>query len=219
MPDRPPITNPDSAHTRERLLDASERLFAEKGFRAASVRDITRESSCNIAAVNYHFGGKANLYREVFLRRLRAMRKHRLDAIDAALSKAGRDATLDLLVQAFATAFVAPLVEDSSGRFWLLLLAQELIDPQLPPETFHAEMVEPMERALIDALGQVCPELSREDAQLCIHSLIGQLLHAVNIQRCLPDGNTRRNLPELVAHTVRFSVAGIRSLAQDTVAA
>lgn len=219
MPDRPPITNPDSAHTRERLLDASERLFAEKGFRSASVRDITRESSCNIAAVNYHFGGKANLYREVFLRRLRAMRKLRLDAIDAALTRAGKDATLDLLVQAFAGAFVAPLVEDSSGRLWLLLLAQELIDPQLPAETFHAEMVEPMERALIDALAQVCPELSREDAQLCIHSLVGQLLHAVNIQRCLPEGNNRRRLPELVAHTVRFSVAGIRALASDVIAA
>ena len=219
MPDRPPITNPDSAHTRERLLDASERLFAEKGFRAASVRDITRESSCNIAAVNYHFGGKSNLYREVFLRRLRSMRKLRLDAIEVALSRAGTDATLDLLVEAFATAFVAPLVEDSSGRLWLLLLAQELIDPQLPAEIFHAEMVEPMERALIDALGQVCPELSRDDAQLCIHSLVGQLLHAVNIQRCLPDGNGRRNLPALVEHTVRFSVAGIRALASDTVAA
>ncbi len=218
MADRPPITNPESAHTRERLLDASERLFAEKGFRAASVRDITRESSCNIAAVNYHFGGKSNLYREVFLRRLRSMRKLRLDAIETALSRAGKDATLDFLVEAFATGFVAPLVEDNSGRLWLLLLAQELIDPQLPTETFHAEMVEPMERAMIDALGQVSPDLSREDAQLCIHSLIGQLLHAVNIQRCLPDGG-RRNLPDLVAHTVRFSVAGIRALSREAVAA
>ena len=219
MADRPPITNPDSAHTRERLLDATERLFAEKGFRSASVRDITRESSCNIAAVNYHFGGKANLYREVFLRRLRAMRKLRLDAIESALSHAGKDATLDLVVHTFATAFVAPLVEDSSGRLWLLLLAQELIDPQLPAETFHAEMVEPMERALLDALAQVCPDLGRDEAQLCIHSVVGQLLHAVNIQRCLPAGSGSRNLPELVAHTVRFSVAGIRALARDTVAA
>ncbi|HXT50162.1 MAG TPA: CerR family C-terminal domain-containing protein [Thermoanaerobaculia bacterium] len=219
MPDRPPITNPESAHTRERLLDASERLFAEKGFRSASVRDITRESSCNIAAVNYHFGGKANLYREVFLRRLRAMRKHRLDAVEAALAHAGKDATLDLLIHAFASAFVAPLVADSSGRFWLLLLAQEMIDPQLPAETFHAEMVEPMERALMHALGEVSPDLSREDAQLCIHSLIGQLVHAVHIQRCLPENDGNRRLPELVEHTVRFSVAGIRALSRETVAA
>src|SRR6188508_1502795 len=112
MPDRPPITNPESAATRERLLDAAERLFAERGFRNASVRDITRESSCNIAAVNYHFGGKANLYREVMLRRLRAVRKARLDGIERALARGTDEATLELLLKEFTGAFVAPLVED-----------------------------------------------------------------------------------------------------------
>jgi TetR/AcrR family transcriptional regulator, regulator of cefoperazone and chloramphenicol sensitivity len=217
MADRPPITNPESAHTRERLLDASERLFAEKGFRAASVRDITRESSCNIAAVNYHFGGKSNLYREVFMRRLRAMRQHRLDAIDAVLASAGREATLEMLLQAFTAGFVAPIMEDTSGRFWLLLVAQEMIDPQLPPATFEAEMLEPMEKALVDALSQICPDLSREDAQLCMHSLVGQLVHVVHLQRCFVSG--RWELPDLVAHAVRFSAAGIRALSREAVAA
>jgi len=80
-------------------------------------------------------------------------------------------------------------------------------------------MLEPMERALIAALGQVCPDLPREDAQLCIHSLIGQLLHAVNLQRCLPESDGNRRLPGLVEHTVRFSIAGIRALSSETVAA
>ena len=217
MADRPPITNPESAHTRERLLDASERLFAEKGFRSASVRDITRDASCNIAAVNYHFGGKSNLYREVFMRRLRAIRKQRLDAIDAAMSSAGDDATLEMLLQAFTSAFVAPMVEDSSGRYWMLLLAQEMIDPQLPPATFEAEMIDPIESALVVALSQVCPELSRPDAQLCVHSLVGQLVHVVHLRRCLATG--RWELPDLVAHAVRFSAAGIRALSCETVAA
>ena len=217
MADRPPLTNPDSAQTRERLLDASERLFAERGFRSASVRDTTREAACNIAAVNYHFGGKSNLYREVFMRRLRAMRKHRLDAIETALSNAGDEATLEMLLQAFTTAFVAPIVEDSSGRYWLLLLAQEMIDPQLPPATFQAEMIAPVEGALVDALSQVCPDLSRQDAQLCVHSLVGQLVHVVHLQRCLAAG--RWELPALVAHAVRFSAAGIRALSREAVAA
>ncbi len=218
MSDRQPNTNPDSAATRERLLDASERLFAERGFRSASVRDITREASCNIAAVNYHFGGKANLYREVFMRRLRALRKQRLDGIERALSSAGHQATLDLLLQEFAGAFVQPLVEDSSGRLWVLLLAQEMIDPQLPPATFQAEMIEPVQRALVSALEQVCPELARRDAQLSVHSLIGQLVHVVHLQRCLPIADGSWELPDLVAHTVRFSAAGIRSLARESVA-
>jgi len=213
MPDRPPITNPESAATRERLLDAAERLFAERGFRSASVRDITRESSCNIAAVNYHFGGKSNLYREVFLRRLRAVRKARLDGIDRALSRAGSQATLELLLQEFTGAFVSPYVDDPSGRLWMLLLAQEMIDPQLPPATFQAEMIDPLERALSAALMQVCPGLEREEALLCTHSLVGQLLHMVHLQRVLAEsGVSRWDLSELVAHTVRFSAAGIRAL-------
>ena len=219
MADRPPITNPDSAHTRERLLDAAERLFAQRGFRSASVRDITREATCNIAAVNYHFGGKVNLYREVFMRRLRVLRKARLEGIEHALSGAGERATLELLLQAFAAAFVQPLVEDSSGRLWVLLLAQEMIDPQLPPATFQAEMVEPLEKAMVAALAQVCPELAQRDARLCVQSLVGQLVHVVHLERCLPANDRRWELPELVAHAVRFSVAGIRALSRETVAA
>jgi AcrR family transcriptional regulator len=214
MSDRAPNTNPDSAQTRERLLDAAERLFAEHGFRSASVRDITREGECNIASVNYHFGGKANLYREVFLRRLRDLRQKRLDGIDRALSRAGEGATLELLLSTFTSAFVEPLVTESSGRLWMLLFSQEMIDPQLPAETLRAEMFEPVQKALSEAFMQVCPGLARMDAELCSQSLMGQLVHVVKLQRCLvgTKDQERWQLPELVEHTLRFSAAGIRAL-------
>ena len=53
------------AATRQRLLDAASRLFAERGFFHVPVRDICREARANVAAVNYHFGDKLGLYREV----------------------------------------------------------------------------------------------------------------------------------------------------------
>jgi AcrR family transcriptional regulator len=53
------------AATRERLLTAAAALFAEHGFRRVTVRDICEEASANVAAVNYHFGDKQGLYREV----------------------------------------------------------------------------------------------------------------------------------------------------------
>ena len=52
--------------TRTRLLDAALAVFSEKGFDKASVRDICQRAHANIAAINYHFGDKAQLYREVF---------------------------------------------------------------------------------------------------------------------------------------------------------
>jgi TetR/AcrR family transcriptional regulator, regulator of cefoperazone and chloramphenicol sensitivity len=208
MSDRPPNTNPESARTRERLLDAAERLFAERGFRSASVRDITREASCNIASVNYHFGGKQSLYREVFLRRLRDLRGRRLEGIQRAL---GAQPTLERLLASFADSFVDPLVGEGAGRLWTLLVAQELIDPQLPPETFRGEMIEPVEQALASAMLEVCPGLDREDAALTAQSLVGQLVHLVKLQRC-GGGVGGRDLASLLDHTVRFTAAGLRSL-------
>ena len=94
----------------------SERLFAEQGFRAASVRDITREASCNIASVNYHFGGKSNLYREVFLRRLRDDARARVSTASRPRCRApaGRRRST-FLVETFATAFVDAARRGAAG--------------------------------------------------------------------------------------------------------
>ena len=207
MPDRPTNTNPESAQTRERLLDSAEKLFAERGFHTASVRDITRDAQCNIASVNYHFGGKSNLYREVFLRRLRDLRERRLAGI--AEVRSGR-AGLDRLLSAFSSAFVDPLVEEGAGRRWVMLVAQELIDPQLPPEMLYGEIVEPVQRALAEAVIEAAPGIDPADALLASQSLMGQLLHLVNLLR-FPRSGPPPELGELVDHTVRFSAAGIRS--------
>ena len=208
MSDRPPNTHPESAQTRDRLLDSAEKLFAERGFHSASVREITREAGCNIASVNYHFGGKSNLYREVFLRRLRDLRQRRLAGIEALR---GDRPSLERLLSGFASAFLDPLVEEGSGRRWVMLVSQELIDPQLPPELFYGEMVEQVQNALATAIVETAPGIDAADARLASQSLMGQLLHLVNLNRC-PRTGPAPVLSELVDHTVRFSAAGIRSL-------
>src|SRR6266850_6459065 len=94
--------------TRERLLDAAEKLFAGRGFRATSVRHITAEAGCNLAAVNYHFGDKVGLYREMFHRRLGALRQRRIASLRRAVSDAGERATLEILSLALTPPFFEP---------------------------------------------------------------------------------------------------------------
>src|SRR5688572_3826426 len=61
-PEPQPKTPPDA---RQRLLDAAEIIFAEKGYDAASVREICTRANANVAAISYHFGDKEGLYAEV----------------------------------------------------------------------------------------------------------------------------------------------------------
>src|SRR5687768_2052479 len=73
----------DAARTRERLLDAAERLLAAKGFEATSLRDVTSKAKANVASVNYHFGSKAELVRAVFERRLGEVNRRRVALLNA----------------------------------------------------------------------------------------------------------------------------------------
>lgn len=202
------------ALTRERLLDTAERLFAERGFAATSVRDITAAAGCNLAAVNYHFGGKSNLYREAFLRGLTVLREQRLAALREIMGRRPAPSVAEAL-RVFATAFVAPLHE-SRGPLLFQLWTRELLDPKLPPETFAAEMIMPIRRALLDALRSLEPSLRERDAVLCVQSFVAQLSNVFHLQRFVQSaaiGHGAFTPAEHVRHIVAFSVAGIRAAA------
>src|SRR3954447_22854602 len=72
-----------SAVTRDRILDAAEELFMEHGFEATSLRQITTAAEVNLAAVNYHFGSKEELFQSVLTRRLDPMNQERLALLTA----------------------------------------------------------------------------------------------------------------------------------------
>jgi len=200
--------------TRERLLDTAERLFAERGFRAVSVRVITSHAGCNVAAVNYYFGGKENLYREMFRRRLVALREQRISSIRRAMAEAGSGASLELPLRAFTTAFLEPHLDQSGGRRLMRLFSRELLDPHLKAGTLQREVIEPVHSALVEAIQAVCPGLDASAARRSIHSLVAQLVHVVHMRNApgilRGAGREDFSFPAVVDHIVRFSAAGIR---------
>lgn len=205
----------DRLGTRDRLLDAAEDLFSARGYRATSVRDITSRGECNLAAVNYHFGGKQNLYREMFHRRLRALRDRRIASIHRVLEEAGRRATPEIVLHAFTTAFLEPHLEESRGRLLMRLIAREAADPHLSPGTFRKEMMGPVQEELARALRAVCPGLKDGASRRCIHSIVAQLVQVVQVRHvpapvgCKEAGDF--DLSRVIDHIVRFSAAGIRA--------
>lgn len=203
----------------QRLLDAAEGLFCDKGFNGTSIRDITAAADCNVAAVNYHFGGKESLYAKVFQRHLGALREIRLASIEHVMSGADGEVTLERLLSGFAKAFVEPLLDKRGGGRLMTLMVREMLDPHLRKGMFAEEIAIPTLKALGGAMAVVCPGLSPKDMAMSIISLVGQLLHVIRVQEFLGSeqdaGFPMPSLSEMIDHIVRFSVAGIEAAANS----
>ncbi len=190
-------------------------LFSEKGYAGTSVRDITTSARCNIAAVNYYFRGKDSLYREVFQQLLDELRELRISRIQELIDRTDEEITLEMVLKTFSFAFLEPLLDESRGRRLMRLFMREVIDPHLPPGMIFTEMIQPVQSTLRRALKKVCPDLDDRAAQLCIISLIGQLLQVLHTRNMFMGSAKRMalftDLGKVVDHIVQFSVAGIHS--------
>ena len=137
------VAQHEAEDTRERILAASQKLFADKGFDATSVRDITTEAGCNVASVNYHFGAKDKLYLETFRSMLTVLRDRRIEMIGELMAREPSP-SLEEFVETFAMIMLEPLVGEGRGRMFLNLVSREMIAPRLPHGVLLEEFFEPM---------------------------------------------------------------------------
>ena len=102
---------------KERILDAAERLFAQRGFYGVSLRDITQAAGVDVALVGYHFGGKRELFAAVFERRAEVLNRERLELLEQARRSARPGAPA---LEAIVNAFTQPLLERAArgGPAW-----------------------------------------------------------------------------------------------------
>ena len=202
---------------RDRLLDAAEELFCERGFEGASIRDIAAAAECNIASVNYYFGGKEQLYQEVWRRHLIPMRDTRVASIEQVMSKNNGRPRLEELLRSFADTFVGSMAE-KSARQLSILMAREWIDRHLPANMFFDDVIKPTMAAMHKALVKACPGLDESKIPLVVMSIDGQLVQAAHIktmfEQVSDSGLPIFDLAEAIEHIVKFSAAGIRAYAE-----
>ena len=201
----------------DRLIEAAEELFCRRGYSETSVRDIAAIAGCNVASVNYYFGGKDNLYVEVWRRRLALMRDNRLASIEKVMSASSQPQLEDLL-RSYAISFIEPLIDGSSQCRFINLMAREMIEPHLPRDMYLTEMVAPVLDAFSQALLRICPRLEKSAVPMVIFSVVGQLLmHTVCVKEMFEGSNhpelSKIDLDRIVSHVVQFSAAGIRGYA------
>lgn len=198
----------------KRILDAGEVLFSEKGYTATSVRDITRMAGCNVAAVNYHFGGKEKLYTAVMIRYLDYLRDTRLNVIDEVTAG---DYTLEDLIRNFSRVFIGTMGGVSGKALPFRLIMWEELDPVLDDNhSVFISRINQIRQRMLQAVKGLYPDVDDEVIFMSMHSLVGQLFHFHHIicdhAKDLAVDIGGPNEEKAVEHVTRFTVAGMREV-------
>jgi AcrR family transcriptional regulator len=176
MPDNKLIS-----YTRERILDAAEQQFMAHGFDGTSMRMITNVAGVNLAAVNYHFGSKEGLLRDVFRRRLTWLNQERLAVLDELERHANNEPLKpsQILEAFFGTLLRIGEEESLGGMTFLRLLGRTLTDPSEFIRTFfageYAEVINRYRKALILSV----PDVPREEIVWRLHFMLGSVSYAI----------------------------------------
>ena len=209
---RAPKTNAASADTRQRLIDSAALLFAARGFDNVTVREICKASNANVAAINYHFGDKAGLYRAVVTRAIEVM----LETNELS-QRAGEGLSPEEQIRGFIRVFVTRLTGDGPTAWVHKLMARELEQPTDALDQVMTQVVKPRFEYLTGIAGAIMG-LPPSDpiVKRCIASLQSQcLLAARPVPASLEKvwGPLMRDLDAAVNHIADFSLGGMKAIA------
>jgi len=217
LEDKMKIPGKGAAKTYKSLLAAASEVFAEKGYRDATVAEICKRAGANVAAVNYHFGDKETLYRE-------AWRHSFLESIKAHPPEGGvsDNAPLEERLRGRVTALLHRIADESNKDFFIV--HKELVNPTgLLEEVMRKELRplhEKMETLVRELLG---PRASVMEVRFCVISIISQCINPMVARR---GGKGKREVKDgppgvddieaYSNHVIKFSLAGIRAIRNDT---
>jgi AcrR family transcriptional regulator len=198
-------------HTRARVLKVAARLFAERGFRKVTVRDICTAADANVAAVNYHFRDKMGLYREVLEDAIGLIR-----AGDAA-EMAGAAGSAEDRFRAHIQAYLHRLLVQGGDSWVHRLVYHEIAEPTPVLDRIVEHAFRPRVEYLCGLVGEIL-QCDPADARVrrSVASIQAQcvmlLPHPIGDRLRPRARRTPAEIDQLARHIADFSLAGIRAV-------
>jgi AcrR family transcriptional regulator len=198
--------------TRDKILSAAGEVFAEQGFEGATVRAITERAGVNVAAVNYHFRDKAELYTRVVLDACSARAAWRDVIAEAPDSPEER-------LRSLIRHFLEYLLDPERAAWKRRLMAREMANPTGALDELVEKNIRPLrDEFLLPTLRELAGnKLTRRQLSLISISVMGQCHYFLQgqpiIERLNPDFKIGdAEIAEIAEHIARFSLAGIAEL-------
>jgi len=170
--------------TKDRILDAAERLFARDGFEATSLRAITAEAQANLASVNYHFQSKEALVQAVIGRRMGPLNEQRIALLDRYEAEAGGGA---VPLEKILDAFLRPVIEIAGGhaKEFVPLIGRLYTEPRGFAERLYHQQFEPLAERFFPALQLALPDVPLLELIWRVHFAIGVMAHTMGASEML----------------------------------
>ena len=200
--------------TKNKILDAAEYLFADKGFNGTSLREITSQAEVNLAAVNYHFGSKKELIKAVMSRYMNEL-SPRLESSLEVLCDSEQPLTL---VEVFS-AFIEPLLslneykENGTSNF-LQLLGRGYTDSQGFLRWFLTTQYPNVISNFVTAVQKAYPELTPEEMFWRLHFTMGTVVFTMSSSDALidiaeNDFNKKIDIAGVIRQVFPYVAAGV----------
>lgn len=203
----------DPGGTKRALIEAAGELFAEHGLDGTSIRAIAEKGSANIAAINYHFGSKENLYTEtlrfVVTQCACPCAQEALQDPEWSKTPEGRSRMIEALVKERFTSYLSP----DQPRWYGRLFMRSLLDPTPSLERVVKQVMLPEHEALKAVLQRIRPSLTDAEARFWVFSLLGQVAFYVFSEAAI------RMVLEEEVYDARFIQAAAKHVTQMMITA
>jgi len=206
----------ETTETRKRILEAAAVVFADHGFAATTIRMICGRAQVNLAAVNYHFGTKEGLYRDV----LRYVRQCAYDRYPPTWGLAD-DATPEQRLHAFIRSFLLRTLGDERNLGFGTLVMRELVEPTSALDMLVDEGIRSLFGQLVDIVRALMGDRVEEASVLaCARSIISQCLFYLFsrpvISRMAPEQKFDPEDVEMITEQImHFSLHALRGIAEQ----
>lgn len=203
--------------SRERLLDAAEKLFAQRGFDGTSIRDIAARSGDTIGTLSYHFGSKDALLGEVVRRRFHELGEMRRDMYRAI--RAEREPTLEDVIRCILVPFVdRALRGEEEWHSYIGLLGRMMYAHDKDHAAEIADLTDPISAELLGWLRAAAPKAAAQDVAHGYRFLIGAMIDACSehsakrVGRVTGETDSLKDFDAVSVRLVTFVVAGFGAI-------
>ena len=206
----------ENRNTREHILQVACEVFAERGFRNTTIRDICQQAQVNIAAVNYYFNSKEKLYEEV----CKYACGHSIENTDPKF-KLGENRTPEEKLKAFIESLLLTVLSKDQSNWREMIMGREMIEPTNALNIVIEEMIKPRFQQLHTIVKTLLGEGAGDEVvRRCCLSITGQCLYYRFARPVILQLNPQQKfdntgIEKLAAHITQFSLHAVKQFALE----